>query len=408
MRKRYTIALALIVCAILLCVSILFQYRAYLEDQSYGEAITMVTEELSINYLNGNKIKVDEKTKEINFSVTNHSTETKYFYIRLLNISGNTENLSYGITANIEGFEPVTANFSQTILGSRIKIEPNETLRFVLTVQNPQERTVTFEIETDIEQIDNSFASTVLANNTILENTDASDGLIRKAEQDGDVYYFKGNVTNNYVSFAGQSWRIVKINEDGTVKLVLNGVTEQMIPMNTSENVGNTNFTQSNVNQQLESWYAQNLMDYDDLISSTRYCFDDSIMTDENNQIEYLSDIRIFTEQNPTNACNGTSVPQKIALLTADEVMYAGGSANENTGYYLYLDGLQGSYWTMTPHKKENNTVSYIVVNNDGSLKKDALETANLFVRPVITIIRRASVEGEGTIENPYTLTYGT
>ncbi len=408
MRKRYTIALALIFCAILLCISILFQYRAYLEDQSYGEAITMVTEELSINYLNGNKIKLEEETEEINFSVTNHSTETKYFYIRLLNIEGNTEDLSYEITSNIETFEAVTANFSQTILGSRIKIEPGETLRFLLTIQNPHKRTITFEIETDIEQVDNSFASTVLANNTILENADATDGLIRKAEQDGDVYYFKGNVTNNYVSFAGQTWRIVKINEDGTVKLVLNGVTEQMIPMNTTENVGNTNFTETNVNQQLENWYSQNLMDYDDLISSTRYCFDDSVMTDENNRIEYLSNIRIFTEQNPTNVCNGTSVPKKIAILTADEVMYAGGNLNENTGYYLYLDGMQGAYWTMTPHKKENNTVSYIVVNTNGSLGKDVVETSNLFVRPVITIIRRASVEGVGTIEEPYTLTYGT
>lgn len=29
------------------------------------------------------------------------------------------------------------------------------------------------------------------------------------------TYYFRGAVTNNYVSFAGQTWRIVRINEDG-------------------------------------------------------------------------------------------------------------------------------------------------------------------------------------------------
>lgn len=34
------------------------------------------------------------------------------------------------------------------------------------------------------------------------------------------TYYFRGNVTNNYVSFAGKTWRIVRINEDGSVRLI--------------------------------------------------------------------------------------------------------------------------------------------------------------------------------------------
>ena len=34
------------------------------------------------------------------------------------------------------------------------------------------------------------------------------------------TYYFRGNVTNNYVSFAGYVWRIVRINEDGSIRLV--------------------------------------------------------------------------------------------------------------------------------------------------------------------------------------------
>ena len=34
------------------------------------------------------------------------------------------------------------------------------------------------------------------------------------------TYYFRGDVENNYVSFAGLIWRIVRINEDGTVRLM--------------------------------------------------------------------------------------------------------------------------------------------------------------------------------------------
>ena len=34
------------------------------------------------------------------------------------------------------------------------------------------------------------------------------------------TYYFRGAVENNYVSFAGFTWRIVRINEDGSVRLI--------------------------------------------------------------------------------------------------------------------------------------------------------------------------------------------
>ena len=42
--------------------------------------------------------------------------------------------------------------------------------------------------------------------------------LLCEAEDDlGTTYYYRGNVTNNYVSFAGFIWRIVRINGDGTM-----------------------------------------------------------------------------------------------------------------------------------------------------------------------------------------------
>ena len=50
--------------------------------------------------------------------------------------------------------------------------------------------------------------------------------LICEAEDDyGKTYYFRGNVTNNYVSFAGFFWRIVRINGDGSMRLIYDGTT---------------------------------------------------------------------------------------------------------------------------------------------------------------------------------------
>lgn len=406
MKRKYTISLIIVFIIFLACLFVFFEYRNYKSNKSYNEALTLVTEELSINYIDGNKIKLNEESKKIEFSITNHSNDTKYYYVKLKDIV-NADNASYTLNANNQAFESYTSSFSKTLLASRIEIKPQETHRYTMTIENKEKKEITFAFEIDAEEIDNSFASVILENNSILETPD-KDGLIRKAEQDGDVYYFRGNVLNNYVTFAGQLWRIVKINENKTVKLVLNNVTEAMIPFNTSDSLGNTNFLTSNLNAQLEAFYNTILLDQDNLISSTRYCFDDSVSLDENNHIEFLASQRIFQEQNPTNACNGTSLSKKIATLTADEVLFAGGSLNENKDYYLYVPNLQSSWWTMTPNKKENGKTNYIAVMSNGSLVKDIQEDASLFLRPVITLIKKINVVGDGTKENPYAIVSGS
>lgn len=53
--------------------------------------------------------------------------------------------------------------------------------------------------------------------------TSAENGTngIYAAEDDlGTSYYFRGNVTNNYVNFAGKAWRIIRINGDGTIRMI--------------------------------------------------------------------------------------------------------------------------------------------------------------------------------------------
>ena len=47
------------------------------------------------------------------------------------------------------------------------------------------------------------------------------------ADDYGTSYYYRGNVIDNYVSFAGFTWRIVRINGDGSVRLVLNSLNNE-------------------------------------------------------------------------------------------------------------------------------------------------------------------------------------
>ncbi len=398
MKKKYKLSLVIVFCAFLLCLFIFFQYQSFLGRQEQISGITYVNGDLSVNYLNGKKYKNQEK---LEFSVTNQSSVPLLFYVHLTNISGEKESVFYEFTSTKENFEPIHQNFNKTDLISREEIKPFETIRYTLKVNNEDKKDISFDIDTDLDEMDESFANTILLQNKV-EEDDTKDGLIEKLEQYGEMYYFKGNVTNNYVSFGDLLWRIVKINEDKTVKLILNNTTEELVKMKESSNDENFDFNTSPVASHLQNFYQVYLENLDSYIVSTLYCFDDSIISSENNQMEFLSNSRIFDDKMPTNACGGTTLSKKIALLTADEAMFAGSRDTENKDYYLYIDSLQSSWWTMTPYKKDNNVFHFMSIGINGSLERDKSETSSLFVRPVITLNRKVKVSGEGTLEKPY------
>ena len=48
-------------------------------------------------------------------------------------------------------------------------------------------------------------------------------GLYSLKDDYGDSYYFRGAVTNNYVKFAGFYWRIIRINGNGSIRMIYSG-----------------------------------------------------------------------------------------------------------------------------------------------------------------------------------------
>ena len=49
------------------------------------------------------------------------------------------------------------------------------------------------------------------------------EGLFMAEDDDGASYYYRGAVRNNYVSFAGFIWRIIRQNGDGSIRLIYSG-----------------------------------------------------------------------------------------------------------------------------------------------------------------------------------------
>jgi len=64
-------------------------------------------------------------------------------------------------------------------------------------------------------------ANTITPDFTLIANTD--EGVFATEDDYGTSYYFRGNIDYNYVEFAGFIWRIVRINGDGSIRIILDG-----------------------------------------------------------------------------------------------------------------------------------------------------------------------------------------
>jgi len=85
-------------------------------------------------------------------------------------------------------------------------------------------------------------------------SVEATNGYICSAPDDyGTSYYYRGNVTNNYVKFGGFYWRIIRMNGDGSIRMIyagdagvidaLDGSTKQSVLANGYNDI-NTDYTQ--------------------------------------------------------------------------------------------------------------------------------------------------------------------
>ena len=225
------------------------------------------------------------------------------------------------------------------------------------------------------------------------------------------TYYFRGNVTNNYVNFAGFTWRIVRVNEDGTVRIIMqNGINSNAnIAFNSNyNNYTYMYYTNSQAKTTLESWYQTNIGSKSDLAknvaSGSYYCeqakvkYSDSYtsgsatMTTYN---KYTPDFKCSSDGNSKGVVNAS-----VGLLNYDEVVYAGGYyGKSNSNYYLYNNTY---FWTISPAGFPGSYSNVWLVNEAGYLSNRYV-TNTIRLRPVLNLTVNTQIsDGDGTKENPF------
>lgn len=415
MGKGYKFLLTLICILILGCITLGVNYFFFDRDVS-EETIVLVDGNLSINYMDGNVIKNQEFNElEIRFSVTNNGKEFSSYSINFDDVKNTDDNTFIAIKNVTTDSVIIDGAFPKldVKLISDIQIASGETHNYVLNVSALE--AVQFEAilkiteeKTDIE----TFSQTILKNNAISNTTLTkvgeeiaieNEGLITDIDDSGSTYYFRGATEKNYVSFADLTWRIVRINGDGTVKLILNSAIDTVQAFYTATEGEFYTYEESNIRNYLASWYDYNLIYYDEYIAIDKYCNDYNTTNTTDNI--YSSYIRVVTNKIPTFNCLGRNIGTKVGLLTADEVVYAGALyQTNNTSYYLYNKDIVSGWWTMTPATGNTTSMNPFIITNDGALEANVIGNYNRGLRPVISLIKDISVVGKGTIDDPYTI----
>ena len=366
--------------------------------------------------------------------------------------------------------------------------DDNITLSFDMTTQNLTVTPLTTKGTKCYLYFDEKLSAgeTILAHySTVLTRTNFSStvtntttGTIYKSanesqyDNDGEVYYFAGNPTDNWFQFGTNSsgqplyWRIVRINGDGSVRLIYNGTstatTGNSTMINTSQtfnNLYNNNMyvgymytsgdvhgltTNSNIKTTIDNWYQNNLADEAEYLDGNAgFCGDRTSTTSfsgaPNNTggtgtttTYYGARYRLYTNKTPSFKCtyedasgvkqdlyttpesskgngalkvsNTDETPTPIGLITADEVAFAGGVyGTSNSSYYLYN---KAYYWTMSPYYfgSANGGAYVFNVASSGDLTGDYYVNRTHGVRPVINLKSAIAITGSGTTTDPFRL----
>ena len=290
---------------------------------------------------------------------------------------------------------------------------------------------------------------------TELESDKSDKGLYTAQDDYGTSYYYRGNVSNNNVYFAGAYWKIIRINGDGTIRLLYNGTKVNAKAGDTqySTSVFNliksdpayvgymygtnsgaigslennlANGKDSNIKTKVDEFYnkyivANNLQTY---LADSGFCGDRSITNSGDgysatSDIEYGSVNRLTkTNKLPILTCqdkehdlytvdnakgNG-ALTNPTGLITADEVAMSGMvNGYLNTLTYVYTGTW---YWTMSPFVfnpsvSASSVWGVSVTGHFGS----SWVASGFGVRPVINLKSNVEISGGiGTVNDPYVI----
>lgn len=221
-------------------------------------------------------------------------------------------------------------------------------------------------------KVDSGDGSVLLAKDIVGKTefaTDDEDGLFSS----GGNYIYKGDVKNNYLKYNNMLWRIVRINADNSLDIILDDYIT-LLPWNDKV----TSFTDSEIYKYLNDDFLS-LFDKD-YLNKTSFCTDElsslsSITCDNQNSDSY---VKLLDVANYLNSVNHG----KSYLVDSDEIFWL---ADYGTDKIWHTNGINvsqsevNSFYEIRPMVRLRNTITYstgdgtsekpFIVGNDDKIK---------------------------------------
>ena len=401
--------------------------------------------------INNSFIKSDDKTSNLTEndslmklyrdkefdSLTGKYKLTNYIYANPADV--NYDNEPYYFIRDSINYNAASGKFY-----SESESKDTEIYRILTATSNIEQR----ELSGTIYDV-NVYTLTVIPMSESEVVSDKSDkGLYADVDDYGKTYYFRGNVTNNNVYFGGYYWQIVRINGDGSIRLMYNGTEKNASDKNqgigiysynaistkpaysgymygndvTTRESSLKNEVSSTVKNAVDNWYVKNILNkgLENYISDSGFCNDRNITLGDGVSTtattNYAAYARSYSNKatfkctelkrdlfTVNNFVGNQALTYPVGIITYDELAYAGMDTKHlNKMTWVYSSQL---YWTMSPSFFYSE--AGLVVNllqYSGWLASNSVDYGRN-VRPVINL--KADVEisgGIGTINDPYTI----
>ena len=236
---------------------------------------------------------------------------------------------------------------------------------------------------------------------TSINNSSDASGLYSSTNTNSGLptYYFRGVNLNNHVKFAGLNWKIVRINEDGTVRLSLAYSIDHQKFNSTYCDVkymyySNSDYTKTAV----DDWYQTNILNngYDSYVATGTFCEEAKVKA-STEHTSGLAIMQLSSEYTPNFRCNTDGngkgpLSLKAGLISYDELVFAGSYPGSGMAIFVSNGG-----WTMSPA----GYYSCLTYNwNYGISNQHTFNTAN--ITPVINLNANVKALGKGTSSDPY------
>ena len=190
-------------------------------------------------------------------------------------------------------------------------------------------------------------------------------GMYVDNDDDGNTYYYRGSVSGNYVKFAGFYWRVIRVNGDGTVRLIYDGKNPHANGESSSDRqIGASAFNEyTNDNTYVGYMYANpdnfeitdseiNTVGINGLSATAKYYFGTSYTLVKNSRRYKLSG----------DIIQGTIAPDKVGYYTCFSVnidstcnvVYHTAKYNSSTS--MTVSGL--GYGTTSKQQSQSNDVN--------------------------------------------------